>query len=156
MHLTKRIRHAVIPVLVMAALAGAAGTASAIDPVFSTYLGGAVRGYDPVAYFTDGKPVKGKRAHRLKWKGATWSFASAKNKELFETAPEKYAPRYGGYCAWAVSRGYTASIDPEAWTIVDGALYLNYSLGVRAQWSQDVPGNIAKGDDNWPKLLAGK
>ena len=154
--IAKRIRRAVIPVLVMAALAGAAGTAAAVDPVFSTYLGGAIRGYDPVAYFTDGKPVKGKRAHRLEWKGATWSFASAKNKDLFEAGPEKYAPRYGGYCAWAVSRGYTASIDPEAWSIVDGALYLNYSLGVRAQWSQDIPGNIAKGDGNWPKLLAGK
>ncbi len=156
MHFTKRIRRAVIPVLVLAALASAAGTAAAVDPVFSTYLGGAIRGYDPVAYFTDGKPVKGKRAHRLEWKGATWSFASAKNKELFEADTEKYAPRYGGYCAWAVSQGYTASIDPDAWTIVDGALYLNYSLGVRAQWSQNIPDNIAKGNVNWPKLLAGK
>ena len=156
MHFTKRIRRALIPLLVVAALAGAAGTASALDPVFSTYLGGAIRGYDPVAYFTEGKAVQGKRAHRLEWKDATWSFASAKNKEMFEANPEKYAPRYGGYCAFAVSRGYTASIDPDAWSIVDGALYLNYSLGVRDQWSGDIAGNIAKGDANWPKLLAGK
>ena len=153
MRFTKRMRRAVIPLLVMAALAG---TASAIDPVFSTYLGGAIRGYGPVAYFTDGKPVQGKRAHRLEWKGATWSFASAKNKEMFDAAPEKYAPRYGGYCAWAVSQGSTASVDPDAWSIVDGALYLNYSLGVRDQWSRNVRGNIAKGDANCPKLLAGK
>ncbi len=156
MHFTKRIRRALIPLLAVAALVGTAGTASALDPVFSTYLGGAIRGYDPVAYFTEGKPVAGKRTHRLEWKGATWSFSSAKNKELFEAAPEKYAPRYGGYCAFAVSRGSTASIDPDAWSIVDGALYLNYSLGVRAQWSGDIPGNIAKGNANWPKLLAGK
>jgi YHS domain-containing protein len=156
MHLTQRIRRAFIAVLVIAFLAGWAGTALAVDPVFSTYLGGAIRGYDPVAYFTEGKPVAGKRTHRLEWKGATWSFSSAKNKELFEAAPEKYAPRYGGYCAFAVSRGSTASIDPDAWSIVDGALYLNYSLGVRAQWSGDIPGNIAKGNANWPKLLAGK
>ncbi len=156
MHFNRRIRLAVIPVLFTAVLAGTAGTAWALDPVFSTYLGGAIRGYDPVAYHTDGKPVKGKRAHRLEWKGATWSFASAENRGLFKADPEKYAPRYGGYCAFAVSRGYTASIDPDAWSIVDGALYLNYSLGVRDQWSQDIPGNIAKGDVNWPKLLAGK
>ncbi len=152
----QRIRRAVVPVVVLAFLAGAAGTAWAVDPVFSTYLGGAIRGYDPVAYHAEGKPVKGKRAHRVEWKGATWSFASAENKALFEADPEKYAPRYGGYCAWAVSNGYTASIDPDAWSIVDGKLYLNYSLGVRTQWSENIPGNIAKGDVNWPKLLAGK
>ena len=152
----QRIRRAVVPVVVLAFLAGAAGTAWAVDPVFSTYLGGAIRGYDPVAYHAEGKPVKGKRAHRVEWKGATWSFASAENKALFEADPEKYAPRYGGYCAWAVSNGYTASIDPDAWSIVDGKLYLNYSLGVRTQWYEDIPGNIAKGDVNWPKLLAGK
>ena len=156
MNYTQRIRRAVIPILVIAVLLGAVGTAAAIDPVFSTYLGGAIRGYDPVAYHTEGKPVAGKRAHRVEWKGTTWSFASAENKARFEADPEKYAPRYGGYCAWAVSQGYTASIDPDAWSIVDGALYLNYSLGVRDQWSGDIPGNIAKGNANWPKLLAGK
>ncbi len=156
MNRARRIRRAVLTALFVMALLAPAGTALALDPVFSTYLGGAIRGYDPVAYHTEGKPVAGKRAHRVEWKGATWSFASAGNKALFEADPEKYAPRYGGYCAWAVSRGYTASIDPDAWSIVDGALYLNFNLGVRDQWSNDVPGNIAKGDVNWPKLLAGK
>ncbi len=150
------IRRIAAVVTVVAALAGAAGVALAVDPVFSTYLGGAIRGYDPVAYFTEGRPVKGRKAHRAEWMGATWSFASAENRKRFEADPEKYAPRYGGYCAWAVSRGYTASIDPDAWSIVDGALYLNYSLGVRSQWSQDAPGNIAKADANWPKLLERK
>lgn len=156
MNRVQRIRRAVLTALFITALLVPTGTALALDPVFSTYLGGAIRGYDPVAYHAEGKPVAGKRAHRVEWKGATWSFASAENKALFEGDPEKYAPRYGGYCAWAVSQGYTASIDPDAWSIVDGKLYLNYSLGVRDQWSQDIPGNIAKGDVNWPKLLAGK
>ena len=156
MNRVQRIRRAVLTALFITALLVPAGTALALDPVFSTYLGGAIRGYDPVAYHAEGKPVAGKRAHRVEWKGATWSFASAENKALFEGDPEKYAPRYGGYCAWAVSQGYTASIDPDAWSIVEGKLYLNYSLGVRDQWSHDIPGNIAKGDVNWPKLLAGK
>ena len=156
MNFAKTIRRTAVVVTVVAALAGGAGAALALDPVFSTYLGGAIRGYDPVAYFTEGRPVKGRKAHRAEWMDATWSFASEENRKRFEADPEKYAPRYGGYCAWAVSRGYTASIDPDAWSIVDGALYLNYSLGVRAQWSQDATGNIAKGDANWPKLLERK
>ena len=67
--------------------------------------------------------------------------------------PEKYAPQYGGYCAWAVSQGYTASSDPTAWKIVNGKLYLNYSVGVQRKWSEDIPGNIAKADSNWPNVL---
>ena len=152
----KNIGRVVIPMLFIIALTVAASTALAIEPVFSTYLGGAIRGYDPVAYFTEGRPVRGKSAHRLEWMGATWYFASAKNRESFEAKPEKYAPRYGGYCAWAVSQGYTASTDPDAWSIVEGALYLNYSLGVKKQWEQDIPGNIAKADVNWPKILQRK
>ena len=146
------LRRAIAP-LVMVVLGLAAGAAPAIEPVFSTTFGGAIRGYDPVAYFAEGRPVEGKRAHRHEWMGATWSFASAKNRTAFVANPEKFAPRYGGYCAWAVSQGYTASIDPDAWRIVDGALYLNYSLAVREQWEQDIPGHIASADVNWPRLL---
>ncbi len=130
--------------------------AEAIAPVYSTLLGGAIRGYDPVAYFTEKKPVKGKRAYSHKWKGATWYFASERNRDLFRDNPEKYAPRYGGYCAYAVSQGYTASIVPEAWRIVDGKLYLNYSKGVQRTWEEDIPGYIKLGDKNWPRLLKGK
>ena len=81
--------------------------------------------------------------------GLGWMSAAAR----FAGDPEKYAPRFGGYCAWAVSQGYTASIDPEAWTVHKGKLYLNYSIGVRDEWAQDIPGNIAKGENNWPKVL---
>ncbi len=126
---------------------------AAEPPVFSTFFGGAIKGYDPVAYFTDGRPIVGEDSHKLEYMGAVWKFASAENRAAFEAAPEKYAPQYGGYCAYAVSRGYTASIDPEAWTIVEGKLYLNYSKSVRESWSQDIPGNIRKADANWPAVL---
>ena len=102
-----------------------------------------------------GKPVEGSKAYSFEWNGATWRFASAAHRDLFAQAPEKYAPQYGGYCAWAVSQGYTADIDPEAWKIEDGRLFLNYSLEVQKKWAADLPGNVAKGDANWPKLLAG-
>lgn len=133
-----------------------AAPAVALSPVNRTTFGGvAIDGWDPVAYFTDGKPVEGSREFVHEWNGATWRFASAAHRDLFAQAPEKYAPQYGGYCAWAVSQGYTADIDPEAWKIQDGRLYLNYSLDVQKKWAADIPGNVAKGDANWPKLLAG-
>lgn len=129
--------------------------ALALSPVNKTLFGGlAIDGYDPVAYFTDGRPVEGSREHVFDWNGATWRFASAAHRELFVQAPEKYAPQYGGYCAWAVSQGYTAGIDPQAFRIENGRLFLNYSPEVQKQWSSDIPGNVAKGDANWPKLLA--
>ncbi|MBW8782226.1 MAG: YHS domain protein [Verrucomicrobia bacterium] len=122
-------------------------------PVNTTFTGVAIKGYDPVAYFTDAKPVKGDSDFSFNWNGAEWRFASAAHRDAFKADPVKYAPQYGGYCAWAVSRGYTAGIDPEAWKIVNGRLYLNYSLKVQAQWSADIPGNIAKAEENWPKIL---
>ncbi len=124
------------------------------DPVYtSTFSDLAVSGYDAVAYFKEGQPVEGRSDHEFEWNGATWRFANAENLAAFKADPEAFAPQYGGYCAWAVSQGYTASTDPTAWRIVDGKLYLNYSHGVQGQWEQDVPGNIAKGDANWPKVL---
>jgi len=124
------------------------------DPVYQSFLGGtAINGYDPVAYFDEGRPVEGSSAFTHDWNGATWRFSSAENRDRFAATPEAFAPQYGGYCAWAVSQGYTASTDPEAWKIVDGKLYLNYSKSVQAQWEGDIPGNIAKGDTNWPRVL---
>lgn len=121
--------------------------------VFAT-KDGAIRGYDPVAYFTAGKPVKGSPQYTYEWMGAQWRFASAANREAFSADPAKYAPQYGGYCAWAVSQGYTAETDPDAWRVEGGKLYLNYSKGVQATWAKDMPGNIVKGDRNWPELKA--
>jgi YHS domain-containing protein len=114
----------------------------------------AIKGYDPVAYFRESKPTKGSEDFTVEWKGAEWRFVSAKNREDFQTDPAKYAPQYGGYCAWAVSQGYTAGIDPDAWKIVEGKLYLNYDRSVQEKWQKDIPGLIRKADENWPKILA--
>lgn len=114
--------------------------------------GVAVGGYDAVAYHTQGKPVPGTIAHTLEHGGATWRFASAENRDLFKADPAKYAPQYGGYCAYAVSQGYTAKGDPEAWSIRDGKLYLNYNKSVRKDWEKNATQFIKAGDANWPKL----
>lgn len=114
----------------------------------------AIEGADPVAYFTQSRVVTGTEEFAFTWKEAEWRFSSQENLDLFQSDPEAYAPQYGGYCALAVASGYTAEIDPEAWRIVDGKLYLNYSKAVQKNWEEDVPGNIQKGDANWPGLRA--
>ena len=142
-----------LAVLGSAALAGPAWAAK--DPIYtSTFSSLAIRGTDPVAYFKEGRPVEGSSDFEHEWMGATWRFASAENLAAFQADPEAYAPQYGGYCAWAVSKGYTASTVPEAWKIVDGKLYLNYSKSVQTQWAGDIPGNIQRADANWPNVLS--
>jgi YHS domain-containing protein len=134
-------------------LFGCAAAAAAQKAEVYSDRAGAIRGYDPVSYFTEGRPVKGSDQFTHRWKGATWRFSSAENRERFAAAPEEFAPQYGGYCAWAVANNYTASIDPQAWSIVDGKLYLNYSPRVRETWEKDIPGYIRKADANWPAVL---
>jgi len=123
------------------------------DPVTPIYQenGIAVKGTDVVAYFTDGKPEPGSPQYSYKWMGATWQFANAKHLELFKAEPKKYAPQYGGYCAYAVSKNTTASVTPKNWKIVDGKLYLNH-LFAQGPWEKHVPENIEKGDKNWPGI----
>ena len=133
-------------------LSATSAFADKADPVFKDGSGVAIHGYDPVAYFTEQKPVKGSEQFTYAWMGATWRFASAAHRDQFAANPAQYTPQYGGYCSYAVSKGHTASIDPEAWRIVEGKLYLNYSKGVQKTWAQDVPGNIQKADQNWPAL----
>ena len=129
-------------------------TAEAKSEIYQTWLGVAIKGYDPVAFYKDGKPVKGSDKYEYKWKDAKWRFASAENRDLFKANPENYAPRYGGYCAWAVSQGSTAGVDPKnAWKIVEGKLYLNYNVDIQEKWAADIPGNIKKADANWPGVL---
>ncbi len=135
----------------LAALCAAAAGPVLADEVYAE-KGVAIRGTDPVAYFTEGRPVAGDPAITADWGGATWRFASAANRDRFLADPAALAPQYGGYCAWAVANGYTAETDPEAWKIVGGKLYLNYSLEVKADWEKDIPGNITKADTNWPGL----
>jgi YHS domain-containing protein len=142
-------------VLVAATLALIPLAAQAKSPEIYTGIlsSTAVGGYDPVAYFTDGKPVAGKSDITHQWKGATWRFVSTKNRDLFKAKPEAYAPQFGGYCAWAVSQGYTAKGDPNYWKVVDGKLYLNYDASVQKNWEKDIPGHIVNADRNWPKVL---
>ncbi len=122
----------------------------------SRFTGVAIKGYDPVAYFTDGKPVEGSSDLEFEWMDATWRFASAAHRDAFAKDPAHYAPQYGGYCAYGVSNGYAVGIDPEAWRIVDGKLYLNYNKDVQKEWMKDIPGRIRKADQNWPKILSEK
>ena len=111
-----------------------------------------LKGYDVVAYFTEGKPVKGSKKYKYEWMGARWYFSSAENRALFTKDPERYSPQYGEYCAYVVSQGITADIDPKAWKVVEGKLYLNLSSGVARIWERDIPGYIAKATKNWPTL----
>ena len=142
--------------LIFALALGFAAPAKALPPINRTLLSGlALKGYDPVAYYTDDKPVKGNKAFTFDWQGATWRFASAAHRELFAKNPEKYAPQYGGYCAKAVSEGNTADITPEAWKIVDGKLYLNYSLEIQKVWAANFHERITQANAQWPKLLSG-
>lgn len=113
----------------------------------------AVGGYDPVAYFKGGAPAEGSDRFTLDYKGATWRFASAENLAAFRTEPEKYAPQYGGYCAWAVAQGKTAKGDPLYWRIVGGKHYLNYNADVQKRWEADIPALVKAADGNWPKVV---
>jgi YHS domain-containing protein len=150
-HTASRFTHSILLVLALLVVSSVAWSK---DPVNSTLFGSiAIHGYDPVSYFTDGKPVPGKAEFELEWSGAKWRFASAEHRDAFKQTPEKYAPRYGGYCAYAVANGRLADIDPKAWSIVDGKLYLNYDQDIQKKWQQDVAGYITKADENWPKVL---
>lgn len=150
--MTTTNRRAVLAGIALAALVPTA--ASAKDRVYTSLFSNvAASGYDVVAYFTESRPVQGSGNFTAEYDGATWQFASAANRDAFNADPARYAPQFGGYCAWAVAQGYTASTVPEAWRIVDGKLYLNYSKGVQAKWEQDIPGHIVQANSNWPRVL---
>ncbi|HEU0200284.1 MAG TPA: YHS domain-containing (seleno)protein [Burkholderiaceae bacterium] len=115
----------------------------------------ALKGHDPVAYFTQKQPVKGRADLRVEHAGATYLFASPEHRAAFEAEPAKYVPAYGGYCAYGVAQGAKADIDPAAFTVVDGRLYMNLDADIQKRWQRDIPGFIKKADANWP-ALAGK
>ncbi len=127
---------------------------AAKDQVYtSLFSSNAAGGYDVTGYFTENKPVKGNKKYSTSYKGANWLFASQENLDLFLADPEKYAPQYGGYCAWAAAGGYTAKGDPKHWSLHDGKLYLNYDADIKRQWLGDMDNLIAQADRNWPALL---
>jgi hypothetical protein len=132
----------------------ALASASPAPSVSATGQGIAIGGYDPVAYFTAGRPVAGSAGFEFRWNGATWRFASAASRARFEANPAAYAPAFGGYCAWAVSQNYIAAGDPLVWRIVDGRLYLNFNQRAKMLWEADLASAIARGNANWPAVLA--
>ena len=121
------------------------------SPVFNPSEG-AIHGYDPVAYFTESKAVKGDTKFTYTWNTATWYFASQQNLDAFKANPEKFAPQYGGYCAYGLADGHKAPTDPEAWTIVDKKLYLNYNKNVQQSWKKKTQEFIEAADKKWPLL----
>ncbi|MEM6617565.1 MAG: YHS domain-containing (seleno)protein [Pseudomonadota bacterium] len=139
------------------ALSGTASDVSANEPrVFTGIVSGVgAGGYDVVAYFEGGSPTKGDANITASHDGATWRFASEENRDRFVSNPARYAPQYGGYCAWAAAEGYTAKGDPRHWKVVDGKLYLNFNRRIQRRWERDIPGNITRADANWPGILSG-
>jgi YHS domain-containing protein len=123
------------------------------NSVFGGRTDSAINGYDTVAYFTVGKPVIGKDTFVLEWMGARWKFASQENLDRFKANPEKYAPQYGGYCAFGVAQGYLVKVEPDQFTVLDGKLYLNYDADVQAKWRKDPAGYIKTADAQFPVLL---
>jgi YHS domain-containing protein len=137
-----------VAVLSFAGFASTAAFAGEINKVD----GIAIKGYDPVAYFTDHQAVPGSEAITAEYDGATFKFASAAHRDAFVSNPAKYAPQFGGFCAYGTATGHKADIDPQAFTIVDEKLYLNYSGKVRTKWAEDIPGYIAKANKEWPTV----
>jgi len=131
------------------------GSAMAIDPVYTGYFNdSAISGYDAVAYFSQGKPVTGSDEFTFDYKYATWKFSSQKHLDLFKADPSAYAPQYGGYCAYAVANGDTASAEADLWTVYEGKLYLNYSPKMNARWREDIPVYIEKANRQWKLFMA--
>lgn len=146
---TRRLALIAIATVAAATLAGGYAAAEQIN---KTKKGVAVDGWDVVAYFTQSKPLEGKPEFTVEYKGAKWQFANAEHRDLFKAEPAKYAPQYGGFCAYGVAHGHLPEIDPTAWKILDGKLYLNYSPSVQKKWEADIPGWIAKAEEQWPKI----
>jgi YHS domain-containing protein len=138
--------------LALALFAAVCLSAAARAGEFFEKDGVAMRGYDVVSYFTDKKPVRGAADMKFEYKGSTFHFSTQANRDTFAASPERYAPQYGGFCAFGTAGGYKAATDPAAFTVVDDKLYLNYDKSVQQEWSADIPGFIAKADENWPKV----
>jgi len=133
-------------------LSSVAGVRTQKSPVYAPH-GIALDGYDPVAFFTHGKPVKGSSIYSFKWMNTTWQFADKTDLESFEKAPEKYAPQYGGYCAYGAAKGVKASVEADTWTIMDGKLYFNYDRKVKDLWNQDRTKFIDLANKQWPQIV---
>jgi hypothetical protein len=116
----------------------------------------AIEGYDTVAYFTEDRAVKGSKDYEFEWHDARWHFSSDKHRDLFASDPERYAPQFGGLCAGAMRRGVVVKADPEAWTIVDGKLYMKVNKEFRDEWRQDPANNIKQANEAWAQKTGKK
>lgn len=150
--MTRATLTGLLAVFVGLSLFTAVAPVSADEAVNQNWFGVAIKGYDTVAYFAEGRPMKGSSDFEVEWQGAKWRFANGEHRDRFEKDPEAYAPRYGGYCAGGMALGRKASIDPEAWVIVDGKLYLNYSKNDRDTFASDPKPKISEADENWKAL----
>jgi len=112
----------------------------------------AIKGYDPVAYFTKGQPMKGRPDMAYSWNGANWHFADESHRDMFAGSPERYAPQFGGFCSMALTRGEIKTIDPEAWRVIDGKLYLSFSKRGRGKFGEDTHANIKKAEESWENI----
>lgn len=144
--------------LAVASAALVSGPAMAIIPdslsaVNTNEAGIALRGFDPVAYFDEGEPVRGTHLYTAEYDGATYRFSSEANRDIFMAEPAAFAPQFGGFCAMGVALGRKLDGDPEIWRIVDGKLYLNVNQQVSVAWQRDIPGNIARAEENWPEIM---
>jgi len=150
-HLNRRNLAALLAGLAITTGSPAQAASSAI---FTPSSGLALDGYDTVAFFTQGSPVRGDARFETVWQGARWRFSSQAHLDRFLAEPARFAPQYGGYCAWAVgARNTLAPGDARFWRIVDGKLYVNFDASVQAQWVRDIPGFILAADRNWPAIL---
>ena len=150
-----RLLYGICVIVVAIGVGGALTVRGQSVRLVNNATGVAVQGYDVVAYFSRNAAVKGRPDFTHQWNGVRWQFATAQNRDAFAAAPEKYAPAFGGYCAYGVSRGYAVDIDPDAFSIVDGTLYLNYSRSVQRTWNEDRAGYIEKARQRWPEVSAG-
>jgi hypothetical protein len=152
------LRRAALIGIVAAGLTAAGLGAPWISPasgseVFTDLVRGVgAGGHDVVAYFSAAKPVAGSAQITHTWSGAIWRFSTTANRDAFASAPERYAPAYGGHCSWAAAQGYKAKGDPQNWKIVGGRLFLNYNSDVQKRWEANIPGFIASADGNWQSL----
>jgi YHS domain-containing protein len=147
MNMKKLINHWILTVLLVGFF-----TAPALAGEYYEREGVAIGGYDPVAYFAEMKPVKGLAEFHAEYQGSTFHFSTVANRDTFMANPDKFAPQYGGYCAFGMAKGYKAVIDPAAFTVVEDKLFLNYSSTVRFRWALDIPGYISKANSNWPEV----
>jgi YHS domain-containing protein len=149
---SKTVKLTLLGILVAVVPATQVFAGGAHKPIATDPFGVAIKGYDTVAYFTEGHAVKGKKEFEFSWQGVPWYFANAAHRDLFAANPERYAPQFGGFCSMGTTRGKTTVADPEAWTIVDGKLYLKFSKAVRDRWRPNKAENIKKAEKKWANI----